>query len=204
MSPWWWRNYQLTGRFVPTTLQVGASLYDGLHPNATGGSEMSFVKTFLAEQRAIDAASSTPLSNSFEERLNDRMFQAALQWAQTHPQRVLELAAIKFWRMWTPWPNASDVGGFWPKLALALGYLPVMCVLIANLPALWKQERHWHLLLWPAIYFTLLHGVFVGSVRYRQPAMLPLMILAAGCFQQQFSWLGSRTQQAVMEPDGRA
>jgi hypothetical protein len=32
----------------------------------------------------------------------------------------------------------------------------------------------------PAGYFTLVHMVFVSSIRYREPAMLPLAVLAAG------------------------
>ena len=32
----------------------------------------------------------------------------------------------------------------------------------------------------PAVYLTLLHVVFVSSLRYREPAMLALLALAAG------------------------
>ena len=38
-------------RVFPTTLQVGASLYDGLNPRANGESDMWFVPQFAADQR---------------------------------------------------------------------------------------------------------------------------------------------------------
>jgi 4-amino-4-deoxy-L-arabinose transferase-like glycosyltransferase len=180
MSPWWVRNYLVAGRFVPTSLQVGASLYDGLSPSATGASDMRFVPQFIAEQRAADAKAGAAKTGLFEDRLDRRMRDAALAWAKKNPGRVLQLAAIKFVRMWNLLPNASEFQSNTLRLILAASYAPVIG--LALLGAWRFARRDWPCLLCllPAIYLTCLHVVFVSSIRYREPAMLPLIVLAAG------------------------
>jgi hypothetical protein len=93
---------------------------------------------------------------------------------------VAELAAVKLVRLWNLWPNEPRLSA-WPiRLVVALGYLPVLTLGLAG--AVSSFRRSWpYLLCWlPAAYFTLLHVVFVSSIRYREPAMLALMVLAAG------------------------
>lgn len=182
MMPWWARNYAVAGRFVPTSLQVGASLYDGLSPKADGSSEMSFVAEFVTEQRLADQAATVPPQGLFEDRLDRRMREAALAWARQNPGRVLQLAGTKFLRMWSPIPNAAEFQSIALRALLAVTYLPV--VLLA-LIGIWRYSRRdWPYLLCvlPALYLTCLHVVFVSSIRYRQPAMLPLIVLAAAAF----------------------
>jgi len=187
MTPWWVRNARVTGHFVPTTLQVGASLYDGWNPQATGASEMSFVERFADEL-------GNP-ADTLEYRLDRRLRDEALAWARRHPGRVLELAGIKLVRMWNLWPNEPSLSS-WPlRLALAVTYVPVL--VLALVGAVRTTRRGWpYVLCWlPAVYFSLLHMVFVSSIRYRQPAMLPLMVLAAGAAVQW--WAKGSRQRAV-------
>jgi len=179
MVPWWVRNYQVTDQFVPTTLQVGASLYDGLNPNATGASDMRFVFPMVRRQQAAEAQLSGPLPGTFESRLDQRFRREAVSWAKQHPGRVLQLVGIKFLRMWNVWPNTAAGTGRLSRIVFSFSYLPLMGL------ALWGVWRHrtggWGICicLLPAVYFTLLHVIFVSSLRYRQPAMLPLLVLAA-------------------------
>jgi len=194
MLPWWIRNYRLTGHLILTTTQVGASLYDGLHPEATGGSNMQFVERFYRAQRAADAASPAPLSGTFEERLDRRLRDAAVDWAMANPQRVAQLALTKFRRIWSPWPNAEELQSWSFRLLVLLGYLPVLILGVGGVIRFGWREWPYALCAVPAVYFTLLHMVFVGSLRYRQPALLVLMALAAG-FVMSFECFSDRIRE---------
>jgi len=179
MTPWWIRNARVTGRFVPTTLQVGASLYDGLNPHATGASRMMTLELAERERRDPAGAGGEP-SDTFEYRLDRRLRAEALAWARANPGRASRLALAKLRRMWNCWPNEPTLSS-WPiRLAVLVSYLPVL--VLAILGACRTVRRGWpYVLCWlPAVYFTLLHVVFVSSIRYRQPAMLTLIVLAAG------------------------
>ncbi len=195
LTPWWVHNYVVAGRFVPTTLQVGASLLDGLGPQATGASDMRFVEPLVAEQHAADAVAKGKLTGTFEDRLDRRMRDTSVAWIRQHPGRALELAGIKLLRMWSPLPNAAEFRSTTLRLVLALSYTPV--ILLAGI-GLWRYGRRgwpYVLLALPAVYFTLLHVIFVSSIRYRQPAMLPLLVLAAAVVG---SWLPPRF---LLNPD---
>ncbi|MCL6505292.1 MAG: hypothetical protein K6T86_21670, partial [Pirellulales bacterium] len=113
-------------------------------------------------------------------RLDRSLRNAALSWAWQHPQRVAELAAAKCWRMWRPLPDVPTAGARW---GFAGGYL--LLLLLAVLGSWCGRRQAWVVrACWlPAAYLTLLHLVFVSSVRYREPAMLVLAVLAGFVWQ---------------------
>ena len=191
MTPWWVRNASVTGHFVPTTLQVGVSLYDGLNPEATGASNMAPVDResarFAESQQGRTAGTAAKpwspadaVNDPFEYRLDRHLRAKSLAWVRSHPGRAFGLTWIKAARLWNFWPNEALFSAWHIRLAVLFTYLPV--VVFAAI-GVWKTiPRGWpYVLCWlPAVYATLLHVVFVSSIRYRQPAMLTLIVLAAG------------------------
>ncbi len=180
MTPWWIRNARVTGHFVPTTLQVGASLYDGWSPRATGASDMSYVPAFEEAERQAEAEGIVNTGDTFEYRLDRRMREAAMSWARQHPLEVLKLAAVKFARIWNIWPNEPAFSRPVVRVAVAVTYLPLL--VLGLIGAYGAIVRGWPYVLCflPAVYLTALHMVFIGSIRYREPAMMGLIVLAAG------------------------
>ncbi len=185
MGPWWYRNYLETGKFIPTTLQVGASLYDGWHPGATGASDenMNFVDRFASEQqeedRKIEESSvNGKLDGTFEYRLDRRMHRAAVQWALENPSDVLKLCLVKFVKTWSPLPTAEQIGNRFVRYGEAIGYVTI--AILGLVGWWWMKERGWQVAIFvlPCLYFGALHSIFIGSVRYRQPAILALCVLA--------------------------
>ncbi|MCL2624944.1 MAG: phospholipid carrier-dependent glycosyltransferase [Planctomycetaceae bacterium] len=176
MTPWWVRNYQVTGRFVATTLQLGPSLYDGLNPSATGASNMAFTDEFRQREREHPISFS---HDTYEYRVNERTKNASLEWAKAHPGRVCELAVIKFVRLWNVWPNEPAFGNLIIRLIVFVTYTPILGLALIGFGKSWFRGFDDAVLILPAIYLTMLHIIFVSSLRYRVPAMLCLMILAS-------------------------
>ena len=167
LTPWWVRNAQVYGRFVPTALWTGASLYDGLNPRATGASDMD---AFLL------APDIWPLD---EEAQDAELFRRAVAFARAHPRRVFELAAIKAARYWSPWPNAEGFRSPIVAAASALFNVPVLALTALGAWDRRRDARALVLLAGPLVYFAALHMVFASSMRYRIPAAVPALGLAA-------------------------
>lgn len=166
MSPWWFRNARIYGRFIPTALWTGASLYDGLNPTATGASDMKF----------LEDPEIWPLDELDQDA---ELTRRAIAFVKDRPGRALELAIVKLGRYWSPWPNAE---GFRSPLLAAASATFVVPVFACIAVGLWRRRvdgRAWVLLAGPLFYFCALHTVFASSMRYRIPAEVPAMSLAA-------------------------
>ena len=167
LAPWAFRNYRVTGHWVVTTLWVGPSLYDGLNPKATGDSNMQFFE----EDKLMDKMSEYEVDQVYRQK--------ARQFAFSNPGRTIQLAFIKLWRFWKPWPNAAQFGGGWTKLAVGLFFVPLVLLAGRGWWTCRAQPWSWLLTLGPILYFSILHMVFVASLRYRLPAEYPLCLLSA-------------------------
>jgi len=171
LLPWAYRNHEITGHWVFTTLWVGPSLYDGFNPDATGDSNMKFFEN----ERPLDRMSEYDVDRYYRDK--------AWDFVRANPLAAIKLTAIKVWRFWKPWPSAELVGGSWQSLVggilVAAYFIPVL------LAAVWGWLRGtghrwaWILTWGPLVYFAVVHAVFLGSLRYRLPVEYPLCIAAA-------------------------
>lgn len=161
------RNYCLFGCFIPVRTGSGASLMEALGPWADGGPGM-------------DRIEYPDFPPGDDECQRDRLCRAAAwSWAGEHPAEVLRLAGAKLRRTWSITVNAADYASPLATVAAWLTVAPEFALIVGGIFLLRRERTTLLLLLVPAIYFTLLHAVFVGSVRYRVPAMPFLFILAA-------------------------
>ena len=179
LLPWGIRNYSLTGRYIVTSLQMGASLYDGLNPNATGASDMSFVDDF---RKAEQDDPSSPQDEHFEVRLDRRLKDAALQWANDNKLTVLTLGFKKLYSLWAPVPREATFRHPLLKYLLLTYYLPIFLLGIAGLLHSLICRRNEFFFAIPALYVTLLHTIFVASIRYRVPVFFGIVVLGVHFF----------------------
>jgi hypothetical protein len=167
LSPWIYRNARVTGHIVITTLWDGPSLYDGLHPGATGKSDM----TFFEQEQLLDHMSEWDMNKSYRQR--------AWQFAFANPGRAFQLTLIKARRYWSIVPNADQFAD--RRLSWGLGLSTAPLLVFAAIGG-WFSRRDVVLLALsagPVVFFAAVHLLYVSSIRYRLPAEYPLWVLAA-------------------------
>ena len=165
MCPWIVRNWALTDRFVPTTLLVGISLYEGVHRGADGGPAMDRLPDRVYGLSEYDE--------------NREYLKISRRLIREEPGRMIALAGKKFLRFWNVVPNSPDHQGVVYRLVSIVSVVPLLCFAVVGLLCAPVPRGERLLLVSAPIHFTLVHMVFVSSIRYRTPVMPMMIVLAA-------------------------
>ena len=169
LLPWAIRNRLAVGAWVWTTTNGGITLYDGFNPEADGSSNQAFTRTLPQLDGMNEVARSAYLSGK------------ARDYAAAHRWRSVELALLKIGRTWSPIPLSDAFGSKPLYVAAAAGYaIPLFLLAFIGLWASGIGRAGLAFLLLPALYFTVVHALSVGSLRYRIPAEVPMAVAAAG------------------------
>jgi hypothetical protein len=192
LLPWTTRNYRKFHAFVPTTLQTGESLYEANSPYATGGPAWHLVDW----KKESDG-------RQMEELENDQFWRRkALEWIRTHPGDFLRLAAVKLGRFWSPVPNYKGMRTPFYVTVSLLSYGPVMLLALYGLALSISRWRRLLVLVAPILYYTALHAVYVGSIRYRTPVM-PFVMAFSGWAVALLLTRALRARRALILPGGQ-
>ena len=179
--PWAVRNHTVLGRWIPLDTNSGFTLYDGFNPTATGASDQTFVKQM------------PQLQMMSELKRSEYLGALARGYALGHPGRVITLAFAKLARTWSPITLSSEFGQLRYQLIAAAFAVPFDLLIIAGLFSSQMSRATKAFLLTPAVYFSIVHALTVGSLRYRIPAEPPLAILAAAGLVQASEKMRSRS-----------
>ncbi|MCY2951796.1 MAG: glycosyltransferase family 39 protein [Planctomycetota bacterium] len=178
LLPWAIRNRVVLGRWVWTSTDSGFVAYDGFNDQATGASDQQSLSGLEWNRR---------LRRLSEVDRNELLEQHARQWiAQTireKPARLLQLTAVKITRTWSPIPLSQDFCSRRNMVIALLFAIPFDVLVVLGLWKVGMPRVFKVFLILPALYFTVMHAMSVGSLRYRVPVEPLLAVLAgAGAF----------------------
>lgn len=178
MAPWWVRNYVVFDTFVPFTTTSAKNLYLGNNlNNKTGGNdqridwESDFVNKLTGSEY-----NELEIDKAFKER--------AIYFMATYPEKTIHLMYLKFKRFYNIFPNAPSFNKGYYKWIAMLSYGSVFLLFIFSVFYNFSYLRALAPIYLLFGYFTLLHIVFIASLRYRLP-LEPFMILLASQYVAQ-------------------
>ena len=177
LLPWWLRNESIFGPasapFTRLTTLEGLSLYEAVYADADGGPRQDVI---LRTMSPADRLQWSALGESARDLTWRRL---AWDEIRTHPARIARLALIKIGRTWSPTFNTAEFSQPWLQAVMLLWHIPIYLLAVIALLRRRVPLRLLILLAAPILYFTAVHALFLGSVRYRVPLMPLVEIVAA-------------------------
>jgi len=171
------------GSNVWLTTNGGVTAYDGFNPTQL---DKSWREQGGSDQRFL--MSMPELKKVGEVERDRRLNSMARQFVSEHPWPAIQLTGMKILRTWSPVPLSTEYGGrsIYVLVGLVYGVPFFGAVLIGlfrpvsrgGLPGKIKL-----VLLAPALYFTCVHALSVGSLRYRVPVEPVLAVLAVSAIR---------------------
>jgi hypothetical protein len=168
LAPWFIRNYEVLGAVVFTTGSA-ETLYIGNNdhsPRGRGEWQNDADPAFVA------------YANSLPELKRSTTFaSAAREWIAAHPLQFLKVGCLRMIRFWNIVPNTNEVPWYYAWVT-APSFGPVLILAIVC-SATWRPWRDlwpiWLLIAW----FSVLHFIVLGSLRYRLPLEPFLIVMAS-------------------------
>ena len=176
IAPWWMRNWNIFGEFVPFTTAASLNLYLGNNRgNLTGGVEWSTDAPPEEVTELASAGSETEISRAFTAK--------AISYIRENKAVFLANVWKKFKRFWNFTLNADAA-----KLPKYFQYYNIASVLswgpafFLTLATLWRKRGEWFVLtpLFLLVgYYVFVHVVTIASLRYRLPIEPFFVVLGA-------------------------
>ena len=182
--PWGVRNIGALGRFHLGTANSGHVLWEGNNPyNTTGG-------VAAGDLRYLDE-----MPEGLGELERDRWQRdRAVEFIKGDPARFTGLAFKKFIRFWNLRPNAPGFDrGAYGLIAFA-SFTPVLLLGLGSIFVLRERWRDTIVVWLFACYYTALHMVTIGSLRYRLPLEPLLVALASACLAGLFGGISQSSK----------
>jgi 4-amino-4-deoxy-L-arabinose transferase-like glycosyltransferase len=208
VAPWTYRNYAVTGRFIPVSTGLGEVLKGAYNDVVVSGDPsvrgMWRSPAHTGVQYNHDSIYYTPEDDTIDTDV-------ALAWMRSHPREVLYLFALHFVNTWIPYDysHGLPMEEFPHRLSSQIlrAMIPIMSIPIFILAALgllltWKRRKKELLVVYLVILFIMAQNIlFYSNMRFRAPLEPFLVLLACGAV----SWLNAwreKTFSRARKPAG--
>ncbi len=195
IAPWTVRNWIVFHHFVPIATDSGSAIAGANCPSVYSGPNIGYWNIFCVKDYHGNEAVTTA-----------KMRSDGAHYALHHAGRLPTVIAARELRVWGLYhPLAQHSEGRSVKVEhLGVGMYYVLVVLaLCAIPRLKRLRQPPWVLLTPFVLVAITAGLIFGAVRFRQPAELSLVVLAALGSEGLWSRFFSRRSSALAVPGER-